>query len=111
MIKISDEKVFSEKIVSATGFQIVRFCAEWNGPCQIMGPIYEEMSMMYGGTASFYKIDVDEMPALVKELGITELPTILFYRNGIVVDFIIGLVPRNWLTEKMKKVLHNHRSE
>ena len=53
MIKIADKKTFTEKVLSGTGLQIVRFCAEWSGPCQMMGPIYMEMFGMYKMPASF----------------------------------------------------------
>lgn len=103
MIKITDKKSFTGKIIDGTGLQIVRFCAEWNGPCQMMAPIYHEMFNMYKKLASFYQIDIDEAPLLKKEFGITELPTILFYKNGIMIDFVIGMISRDDLIEKMDK--------
>ncbi len=105
MIKITDEKNFTEKILGGTGLQIVRFCAEWSGPCQMMGPIYQEMFDMYKTSASFYRIDIDEAPLLKKKFGITELPTILFYKKGIVIDFAVGLISRDDLFAKIEKLV------
>ena len=105
MIKIKDKQTFTEKILNGTGLQIVRFCAEWSGPCQMMGPIYQEMFSMYKKSASFYRIDIDEAPLLKKEFGITELPTILFYKNGTVIDFAVGLISRDELIAKMEKLV------
>ncbi len=105
MTKITGKIDFAEKILSGVGLQVVRFCAEWSGPCQIMGPIYEDMSVMFKSTASFYRVDVDEAPALKNELGISELPTILFYENGSVVDFVFGLISRDLLIMKLKKLI------
>lgn len=105
MIKIVDKKAFTEKILGRKGLQVVRFCAEWSGPCQMMGPIYQEMFSMYKTSVSFYRIDVDEFPLLQKEFGITELPTILFYRNGQVIDFAIGLISRDALFAKMESLI------
>jgi thioredoxin 1 len=105
MIKITDKKAFTEKISGRRGLQVVRFCAEWSGPCQMMGPIYQEMFSMYKTSVSFYRIDVEESPLLQKEFGITELPTILFYRNGQVIDFAIGLISREALFAKMESLI------
>ena len=103
MIKIADREDFTKKILEGTGLQIVRFCAEWSGPCQMMAPIYQEMFSLYKKSASFYRIDIDEAPLLKKEFGITELPTILFYKKGTVIDFSIGLISRDALIAKMEK--------
>jgi thioredoxin 1 len=104
MIKIADKQTFTEKILEGTGLQIVRFCSEWSGPCQMMAPIYQELVGMFKKSASFYRIDIDESPLLKKEFGITELPTILFYKKGAVIDFAIGLISRDELITKMEKL-------
>ncbi len=105
MIKITDKKTFTEKVLNGTGLQIVRFCAEWSGPCQMMGPIYMEMFGMYKMSASFYRIDVDEAPLLKKEFGVVELPTIIFYKKGKVVDFAIGLISKDALFIKVDRLI------
>lgn len=104
MIKITDKKKFTEKILNGKGLQVVRFCAEWSGPCQMMIPIYMEIVNQYKSSASFFKIDIDEAPLLKKEFGVTELPTILFYKNGTAIDFAVGLISRDELMAKMKKL-------
>ncbi len=104
MIKITDKRTFTEKILNGKGLQVVRFCAEWSGPCQMMIPIYMEIVNLYKNSASFYKIDIDEAPLLKKEFGVTELPTILFYKNGTPIDFAVGLISRDELIAKMKKL-------
>ena len=109
MTKIIDEKDFTKKILKGNGLRILRFCAEWSGPCQIMGPIYEEMFSLYKTAASFYRIDIDEAPLLKKELGILELPTILVYRNAIIIDLIVGLISRDSLIARLEKAINNTR--
>jgi thioredoxin 1 len=104
MIKVKDKETFTEKIVNGKGLQVVRFCAEWSGPCQMMIPIYMEIVGMYKRSVSFYKVDIDEAPLLKKEYGITELPAILFYKNGTAIDFAVGLISRDELIAKMKKL-------
>lgn len=109
MNKITDKKSFSEIVLRGTGLQIVKFYAEWSGPCQMMLPIYDELAGMYNSVASFYKIDVEDAPLLKKELGVIEIPTILFYREGVVIDFVTGLISKNSLIAKLENVLNNKK--
>lgn len=110
MTKVTDKKSFSEKVLNGTGLQVVKFYADWSGPCQMMVPIYKELANMYSGSAAFYRVDVEDVPQLKKELGVMEIPTILFYINGVVVDFVNGLASRNSLIAKLENVLNNKRS-
>ena len=98
-------KGFTEKILNGPGLQVVRFCSEWSGPCQMMAPIYQDMFSEYKQSASFYKIDIDESPLLKMEFGIIELPTILFYKNGQVKDFAVGLISKDALLGKIGKLV------
>jgi len=105
MTEITKAEVFNRIILKGDRLKIVIFCAEWSGPCHIMGPIYEEMSSIYENSAAFYQIDIDKVPLLKKELGVTELPTILFYREGKVIDSMAGLIFRGLLIEKLEKTI------
>jgi len=78
MQKITDRKSFNEKLLEGQGLQIVKFYADWSGPCQMMLPVYGDLAGMYSSAASFYLVDVEEAPLLKKELGVIEIPTILF---------------------------------
>ena len=110
MTKVKDKKGFNEKVLSGSGLKIVKFYAEWSGPCQMMTPVYNELANMYSSAAAFYRIDVEEAPLLKKELGVIEMPTILFYMNGVVIDFVSGLTSRNSLIAKLENLLNNKRS-
>lgn len=110
MTKVTDKKIFSEKVLNGAGLQVIKFYADWSGPCQMMVPVYKELAGMYNGSAAFYLADVEEVPQLKKELGVIEIPTILFYRNGMVIDFASGLASRNSLIAKLENVLNNIRS-
>jgi thioredoxin 1 len=110
MTEVKDKKGFTEKVLSGQGLQIVKFYADWSGPCQMMKPIYDELASTYNGAASFYRVDIEEAPLLKKELGVIEMPTILFYMNGVVIDFVNGLSSRNSLIAKMENLLNTKRS-
>ena len=103
---VKDKKGFTERILNEKGIQVVKFYAEWSGPCQMMCPIYAELSMSYSGTVNFFTIDVEEAPLLKKELGVIELPTILFYKNGTVIDFVNGMISKNALIAKLENAIN-----
>jgi thioredoxin 1 len=106
MNNVKDIKGFTEKILNVPGIQVVKFYADWSGPCQVMVPIYKELSATYKRVANFFSIDVETAPLLKNKLGVIELPTILFYKNGIVVDFVNGMVSKNMLIKKMEDVIN-----
>lgn len=95
----------NRKFLKGDGLNIVRFYAEWSGPCQIMEPIYVEMSLSYKNTADFYQVDIDEVPKLKHDFGVHEVPTILFLKHGKIVDFTIGLISREELIEKLENAI------
>lgn len=105
MTVIKNLSDFENQIISGNGLRLVRFCAEWSGPCQIMRPIYEEVSLLYKGKAAFYKVDIDDSPILKNKYDITQLPTFLFYKNGVFIDITKGLISRETLIEKIENAL------
>jgi thioredoxin 1 len=84
---------------------MIDFWAEWCGPCRMVSPIVEEMANEYGDKAVIAKVNVDENPNISMKFGIRNIPTIIFLRNGELVDKSVGAVPKNVLTEKMDNLL------
>lgn len=80
---------------------LVDFWAEWCGPCRIVGPIVEEIANDYEGKAVVGKVNVDDNPNISARYGIRNIPTILFLKDGEVVDKSVGAVPKNILTDKL----------
>nr|MDA3779555.1 thioredoxin [Bacteroidales bacterium] len=83
----------------------IDFWAEWCGPCRMIGPIIEELSNEYEGKAVCTKVDVDSNPAISAKYGIRNIPTVLFIKNGEIVDKQVGAVPKSNLEEKLKALL------
>jgi thioredoxin 1 len=81
---------------------MVDFWAEWCGPCRMVGPIVEEVSNDYAGKAVVGKLNVDNNPAIAQKYGIRSIPTILFFKNGEVVDRQVGAVPKAVLVKKLE---------
>ena len=84
---------------------IVDFWAEWCGPCRMIGPIIEELGNEYAGKVKVGKINVDENPEVPTKYGIRNIPTILFFKGGEVVDKHVGAAPKRAIEEKLLKLL------
>lgn len=84
---------------------LVDFSATWCGPCQMMGPVLEQMSAEYEGKAKIVKVDIDESMDLAQKYQIMSVPNMIFFKNGASVDAVVGAVPAAHLKEKLEKLL------
>ncbi|MDR0733834.1 MAG: thioredoxin [Dysgonamonadaceae bacterium] len=84
---------------------VVDFWAEWCGPCRMIGPIVEDLAQEYDGRAVVGKINVDEEEELTSEFEVRTVPTVLFFKNGEVVDRHVGAASKSLLEDKLKKIL------
>lgn len=96
---------FDELALNSDKPVMVDFWAEWCGPCRMVGPIVEEISSEYDGKAVVGKVNVDHNPDISAKFGIRNIPTIIFIKNGELVDKSVGAVPKNVLTEKIDNLL------
>ncbi|NPA37961.1 MAG: thioredoxin [Chlorobi bacterium] len=104
VIDVTDDK-FEEVIVNSEVPAIVDFWAEWCGPCRMVSPIVKELSEEYGDKILVAKMDVDSNPNTAVKYGIRNIPTILFFKNGEVVDKQVGAVPKAVLASKLDALL------
>ena len=84
---------------------VVDFWATWCGPCRMIAPIIEELAADFDGQIVVGKCDVEENDDLAAEFGIRNIPTILFFKNGEIVDKLIGAQPKAKIEEKFKALL------
>ncbi|MDR2621160.1 MAG: thioredoxin [Dysgonamonadaceae bacterium] len=84
---------------------MVDFWAEWCGPCRMIGPYVEELAQEYEGQAVIGKVNVDENDELAGEFGIRSIPTLLFFKNGELVDKHVGAASKAVLEGKLKNIL------
>jgi thioredoxin 1 len=96
---------FEEVVIKSDKPVVVDFWAEWCGPCRMIAPIIEEISNEYSGKALVVKCDVDNSPAVALKYNIRNIPTILFFKNGMVADKQIGAVPKNNFVSKLNALI------
>ncbi|NQY67216.1 MAG: thioredoxin [Flavobacteriales bacterium] len=96
---------FEEVVLKSDKPVLVDFWAEWCGPCRMVGPVVEEISNDYDGKVLVGKVNVDHNPEISAKYGIRNIPTILFIKNGEVVDKQVGAVSKTVLSEKLNAQL------
>ena len=94
------ERNFSE-IVAATPLLLVDFWAPWCGPCRAVAPVLEELARTEAGRVVVAKVNVDEQPTLAQRYGVQAIPTLLFFKDGRIVDTVVGAPPKAELTRRL----------
>ncbi len=102
MLVLNDNN-FNEVIKS--GVTLVDFWATWCGPCKMLAPTIEELSKDYDGKCTIAKVDVDECPELARSFGIMSIPTVIIFKDGEIVDKMIGYRLKREFVEVLEKYL------
>jgi thioredoxin 1 len=103
-LEITDAN-FEELVMNSDKPVMLDFWAVWCGPCRMIAPIVEEMSSEYAGKAVIGKVDVDNNQDVAMKYGIRNIPTVLFVKNGEVVDKQVGAAPKHVFTNKLNALL------
>lgn len=100
-----NEPNFESEVVKSQQPVVLDFWAAWCGPCKSMAPIIEQVATEFTGKVKVGKVDVDKNQSLAARFGIRGIPTLLFFKDGQVVDQEIGYVPRDAVVRKVNALL------
>ena len=101
-VEVTDA-TFEAEVVKAEGLVAVDFWATWCAPCRMIAPILDQLAVEYSGKVKIAKLDVDTNVSTSTKFNVRSIPTILFFKNGQLVDQVVGAVPKPMLEEKFKK--------
>ena len=105
MTKAVTDTSFDVDVLQSTRPVVVDFWAVWCGPCRMIAPLVEELSVQYAGKVDFVKLNVDENPQISMKYGIRSIPTLLVFKDGKPVDQVVGAVPKRELQKHVDAAL------
>ncbi|HXX73784.1 MAG TPA: thioredoxin [Nitrospiraceae bacterium] len=106
-IKVEDT-TWDAEVMKAPELVLVDFWAVWCGPCQMVAPIIDELAKEYAGKVKVRKLNTDENPEIAGRYQVMSIPTILFFRNGQVVEKLVGARPKRQFKEIIDSLLAQH---
>lgn len=107
-LELTDDSFEDEVLNAESGKPVlVDFWAEWCGPCKMVGPVVEELAGEFEGKAKVGKVDVDSNPEISTKYGIRSIPSLLIFKDGEVVDQIVGAVPKAQLKKQLEAQVSN----
>ncbi len=101
---VTDEN-FEKQVLNSSKLTVVDFGAEWCGPCKVLGPVIEEIAQELGDQATVYKMDVDGNPSTPSKYHIRGIPTVILFKDGKVVDQLVGALPKDVILGAIQKQL------
>ncbi len=100
------DTTFAKEVLESGKPAMVDFWATWCGPCRMVAPTVEVLSKEYGDQVVIAKVDVDNNQEVAAEFGIRNIPTLLFFKDGKVVDKVVGVAPKSQLEQKLKAIMN-----
>lgn len=104
-IVVLDDANFDKEVGQANLPVLVDFWAPWCGPCRMVAPVIEKLAGEYGDRCKFAKLNVDENPVTAGRFGIRSIPTLVLFKDGQIVDKVVGAVPKEAIEAMIKKAL------
>lgn len=91
-----------QEVLGQPGLLVIDFWATWCGPCRILSPTVDELAAEYGGRATIAKCNVDDCDEIAAQFGVRNIPTLVFIKNGAVVDRTVGVLPKQEIAAKIE---------
>jgi len=104
-VKTASDANFDTDVMKSTQLSVVDFWAEWCGPCRMLGPTIEALADQFAGQVNVYKMNVDENPATPGRFHVRGIPTLIFVKNGQLVDQLVGNQPKDVIAQVIQKHL------
>ncbi len=105
MVQHFTDQNFESEVLSSNQLTVVDLWAEWCGPCKLMNPVVEELAKDYAGRVVIGKLDVDENPEVPTKYNVRGIPTFLFFKNGALVDRLVGTRSKEEFVKKIDALL------
>ena len=105
MVKKIDSNNFNSEVISSNSITIVDFFPDWCGPCRKLSPILDELENELANKVKFTKINTDDNIEIAKESQVSGLPTLLIFKDGNVVERLVGLMPKSSIITNIEKYL------
>ena len=102
MAKVINASEFKDLVLDSKGIVLVDFFATWCGPCKALAPTLEKLAPEFEGKVNIYKIDIDKSQQLASQYRVMSVPTMKIFKDGEVVETIVGLQPESALRDKLK---------
>ena len=103
-INITDE-TFAQEVLQSDVLVLVDFWATWCGPCKMIAPVLEEIASEYDGKVKITKLDVDSNNGTAGKYNIMSIPSLLFFKNGELVDQVVGAMPKAQLAQRVETII------
>ena len=108
-VREANESDFDRVVLKSTTPVLVDFWAEWCGPCRTVAPIVEAVAEQYGDAARFFKLNVDDIPAVAQRYGIQEIPILILFQDGVEKERILGVASQEKISRAIDQYINRPR--
>jgi thioredoxin 1 len=105
MISDLTDKEFEQEVIKSDLPVMIDLWAPWCGPCRMIAPVVEKLSVKYNGKLKFFRLNIDENPQTPARYRVMSIPTLMFFKGGTAVDMVVGAVPEKTITPKIEALL------
>ena len=105
MAQVINSIEFRNLVEGAEGIAVVDFFATWCGPCKMLAPVFQEVGNELDKKAQFYKVDIDQSLDIARQFNVSTVPTIIVFKNGEPIERLVGFMPKENLSAKIKQYI------